>query len=82
MELTLTPMRCSDTHPLSKHIEVFVVPGSVTLQPGGNGFLNLILKMNIDGVKNPSQLFTHGSKVLKALVANAKQSSLVYGVYL
>lgn len=63
---------------MDKSFDVFVIPGTVSLGPGGTGFVNLVVKMNLpDGVK-----LRHGDKFLKALVASAKSSSLVYGLYL
>ena len=34
--------------PLSKCFEIFVIPGSVSIPAGGSGFVNLMIKMNLD----------------------------------
>ena len=48
-----------------------MIPGSVSIPPGASGFVNLMIKMNLeaDG-KRP--VIQKGEKILKALVANAK----------
>lgn len=67
--------------PLSKCFEIFVIPGSVSIPAGGSGFVNLMIKMNLDATGKRS-IVSKGEKVLKAIVANAKQSSLVYGLFI
>lgn len=71
MEVSFTPMRNNAGLPISRCFEVFVIPGSVSIPPGASGFVNLMIKMNLeaDG-KRP--VIQKGEKILKALVANAK----------
>ncbi len=75
-------MRSNQGLPLSRCFEVFVIPNSVTIPPCGSGFVNLMVKMNLDAEGGRRPVVAKGEKVLKALVANAKQSSLVYGLFL
>ena len=48
VEVSFTPMRNNIGPPISRCFEVFVIPGSVSIPPGASGFVNLMIKMNLD----------------------------------